>query len=86
MITGRKNVPQTNVASASKQSDDPEGFPPDGILGHSDRAGSGGTTSLSGGDSGDWIGMIDPQMLDLLVQDDVLDAVGNLEDIQLFEQ
>ena len=27
MITGRKNVPQTNVASASKQSDDPEGFP-----------------------------------------------------------
>ncbi len=86
MITGRKNVPQTNVASASKQSDDPEGFPPDGILGHSDRAGSGGTTPLSGGDSEDWLGMIDPQMLDLLVQDDVLDAVGNLEDIQLFEQ
>lgn len=51
-------------------------------------AGSGGSgglgATLSAGDSEDWLGMIDPQMLDLMVNDNVLDAVGNIDDIQLF--
>ena len=48
--------------------------------------GSGGfsTGALSGDNSDDWLGMIDPQMLDLMVNDNVLDAIGNIDNIQLF--
>ena len=88
MITGRTNGPLTVTTTNTKPREDLPDSPSNGLLGHADRAGSGGvgsgTPSISAGDSEDWLGMIDPQMLDLLVRDDVIEAVGNLDDIQLF--
>jgi len=43
-----------------------------------------GDHTLSAQGSDDWLGMIDPQMLELMVNDNVIDAIGNMDDIQLF--
>ena len=43
-----------------------------------------GEQTLSAQGSDDWLGMMDPQMLELMVNDNVIDAIGNMDDIQLF--
>jgi len=86
MIARRTHAMQIPVTGAKPGG--VRGSPSNGLLGHTDCSGSGGvrsgTPSMSAGDSDDWLGMIDPHMLDLMVRDDVIDAVGNMDDIQLF--
>ena len=86
MIARRTHAMQIPVTNAKPGG--VRGSPSNGLLGHTDCSGSGGvrsgTPSMSAGDSDDWLGMIDPHMLDLMVRDDVIDAVGNMDDIQLF--